>query len=153
MSTTTDPNDPRLGHGVDLKPVPQHEVYLVLSEAERAKGFVRPVRQSYRHVGASGPKYPLADLTDEQKKYYGDTYAKYEESPPGSGERFSGRFWTQTQLDQIGKGCGSITTMNRAIAETYSRSPGYYGSTYCATCEKHLPVDEFIWLDGSRVGS
>lgn len=26
------------------------KAYVVLSEAERAKGFVRPVRRSYRHV-------------------------------------------------------------------------------------------------------
>jgi hypothetical protein len=35
----TDPNDPRLTHGVDQEQVPQADVYLVLSEAERAKGF------------------------------------------------------------------------------------------------------------------
>lgn len=28
--------------------------YLVLSEAERAKGFVRPLRHSYVHVGVGG---------------------------------------------------------------------------------------------------
>jgi len=52
MGLTTDPNDPRLGHGVDdpQTPVPQHEVYLVLSEEERAKGFVRPLRRSYIHL-------------------------------------------------------------------------------------------------------
>ena len=30
MGITTDPNDPRLGRGIDDKPIPQHEVYLVL---------------------------------------------------------------------------------------------------------------------------
>lgn len=49
---TTDPTDPRLGRGADETPRPQNEVYLVLSEAERAKGFLRPVRDTYRHVGA-----------------------------------------------------------------------------------------------------
>lgn len=29
--------------------------YVVLSEEERAKGFVRPVRRSYVHVGPPGP--------------------------------------------------------------------------------------------------
>ncbi len=33
---TTDPSDPRLGRGVDSEPIPQHDVYLVLSEEERA---------------------------------------------------------------------------------------------------------------------
>lgn len=37
MSYTTDPNDPRLGRGVDDNPIPQHEVYLILSDEERAK--------------------------------------------------------------------------------------------------------------------
>src|SRR5947207_11760899 len=48
---TTDPKDQRLGHGVNTKPTPQHEVYLVLSEEERKKGFVRPFRNKYTHVG------------------------------------------------------------------------------------------------------
>lgn len=46
-SLTSAPNDPRLTHGVDAEPVPQAAVYLVLSDEERAKGFVQPVRQSY----------------------------------------------------------------------------------------------------------
>ena len=45
----TDPNDPRLGHGVDTEPGPQQPAYLVLSEEERAKGYVRPFRKSYIH--------------------------------------------------------------------------------------------------------
>lgn len=49
MSLTTDSLDPRLGHGSDTEEVPQHETYLVLSPEELAKGFVRPVRNSYVH--------------------------------------------------------------------------------------------------------
>lgn len=50
MPTTDDPNDPRIGHGPpDKTPVPMNEAYLVLSEEERAKEFVRPVRNSYIH--------------------------------------------------------------------------------------------------------
>jgi hypothetical protein len=49
VSLTTDPSDPRLGHGVDAEPQDQHEVYLVLSEEERAKGFVRPLYRAYIH--------------------------------------------------------------------------------------------------------
>lgn len=51
---TSDPTDPRLGHGVDEAPVQQHDVYLVLSDEERAKGFVRPLRRAYIHVGVGG---------------------------------------------------------------------------------------------------
>ena len=54
MGLTTDPKDPRLGRGVDTEPEGMNEVYLVLSEEERAKGFVRPVRRSYVHVGVDG---------------------------------------------------------------------------------------------------
>lgn len=150
MSTTSDPEDPRLTHGVDATPRPQSEVYLVLSETERAKGFTRPLRLSYRHTGLAGPRHPLRDLTDaEQERYAGNGYVRYEEYPAGAGPAL-GRFWTQVQIDSIGNGCGSVTTMNRAIAETYSRTPGFYGATYCCACTRHLPVGpqgEFTWLD------
>jgi hypothetical protein len=162
MSLTTDPGDPRLGHGVDAEPIPQHEAYLILSEEERAKGFVRPLRLAYRHVGTPGPRHPLRDLTDEEReRYAGPGYAKYEDYQ-GSEGRALGRFWTQAQLDAIGKGCGSVTTMNEAIAATYARSPAFYGATYCCQCMRHLPVGahgEFTWIEadgseaGNRVGS
>ncbi|HTI81713.1 MAG TPA: hypothetical protein VL614_14795 [Acetobacteraceae bacterium] len=35
----------------ELRPDGQQQGYVVLTEAERAKGFVRPVRRSYLHVG------------------------------------------------------------------------------------------------------
>jgi hypothetical protein len=54
MSLTSDPNDPRLTHGPDDAPHGMAEVYLVLSEDERAKGFIRPLRRSYVHVGIDG---------------------------------------------------------------------------------------------------
>lgn len=99
---TSDPSDPRLTRGVDSEPVPQAEAYLVLSEAERTAGFVRPLRAAYVHAD----------------------------------------------------GCGSVTTMGAAIAETYAREPSFYGATYCVRCSKHLPVGEFRWTaDGSVVGS
>jgi hypothetical protein len=80
------------------------KAYVVLSAEERARGFVRPVRQAYRH-----------------------------------------------------EACGTITTMARAIAETYARSPGFYNGTYCAGCRGHFPVGaegEFTW-DGTteKVGT
>lgn len=80
--------------------VGQAEVYLVLSEAERAAGFVRPVRRSYWHTT-----------------------------------------------------CGAITTMNKAIAETYARNPRFYSATYCSVCRQHRPVGpdgEFYWVDPDR---
>lgn len=155
MSTTTDRNDPRLGRGVDETPIPQHEVYLVLSEEEIAKGYVHPVRSIYRHVGTPGPTYLLYDLLPEQHAAYDDVgYVKYEKYPEGSSGR--GRYWTQAQLDAVGKGCGKTTRMPEDCAKTYARSPGFYGSTYCCQCQKHLPVGkdgEFVWDDGTRVGT
>lgn len=109
MGLTDDPNAPVSRGGPDTAPTPQHDLYLVLSDAERAQGFVRPVRESYRHVG----------------------------------------------------GCGAVTRMNVAIAETYARDPLFYGSTYCTGCRMHRPVGfegEFVWInpngtDGDKVGT
>lgn len=161
MSLTTDPTDPRLGRGVDTKQVPQNEVYLILSEEERRKGFVRPMRYAYRHVGMQ-PRHPLRDLTPEETEQYQKYgYVKYEAYPKGSPERPEGSsvvgcFWTQADLDK--RACGSVTTMAKELCETYARSPTFYGSTYCCSCQKHLRVAEFVWIesdgsDGPRVGS
>jgi hypothetical protein len=49
--------------------------------------------------------------------------------------------------------CGNKTYMGLDLAETYARDPKFYGSTYCASCNMHRPVEEFKWLDGERVGS
>lgn len=157
MGLTTDPRD----EGIDkIRSDGQQEVYLVLSDEERSKGFVRPVRRSYRHVGLPEPKYPLRDLgPDETERYSKYGYVKFESYPQEGDEAPSllGRYWTQEQLNKIGKGCGVVTTMGRAIAETYARNPKFYGGTFCCGCGKHLPVGEdgeFVW-DGTdeRVGT
>ncbi len=158
MSLTTDPNDPRLTRGVDSKPTPQAPVYLILSEEERAKGFVRPLRRAYRHVGQK-PANPLRPLTDDEvERYKPFGYVKYEAYPPAPDGQLSvvGRFWTQAELDK--KPCGMVTTMGLALCETYARQPTFYGSTYCTGCAMHLPVAEFVWIesngnDGEIVGS
>jgi hypothetical protein len=60
MALTTDPKDPRLGHYTGPEePAPQGEVYLVLSDDELAKGFVRPYRNKYVHVGLGGTEQHL----------------------------------------------------------------------------------------------
>jgi hypothetical protein len=150
---TTDPTDPRLGHGGDTVPGPQNKVYLVLSEEERAKGFIRPVRRSYKHVGVQPPKYPLRDLTEEEHTRYDQYgYIKYEAYPNSDGTSTEGMFWTQKTLNN--KGCGTVTTMGLTLCQTYARDPTFYGSTYCVGCSMHLPVAEFIWCeDGKVVGS
>lgn len=101
---TDDPNHPGLGRGVNEDGGEgMNDAYLVLSDEERAKGFVRPVRTTYTH-----------------------------------------------------EACGTITTMGTALAETYARQPDFYGATYCYHCRTHRPVGtdgEFIWEDGSKVGT
>ncbi len=79
MSLTSDRADPRLGHGTDAAPQPQNEVYLIMSDEERAKGFVRPVRRSYRHqdpecgtVTTMGQA--LAETYAANPGFYGATY-------------------------------------------------------------------------------
>lgn len=127
----------------------QHESYWTLSEEERAKGFIRPVRRGYRHVGKQ-PTYETRPLTeDEQRDNAGRDYVAYEKHPEDSS--IVGRFWTQARLDS---GCGASTTMALAIAETFARDLSFYGSTFCTQCGDHFPVDEFAW-DGTdeRVGS
>lgn len=158
MGVTDDPKHPGVKRGApDQTPVPQHDVYLVLSADELAKGFVRPVRDSYRHVGIAGPKFELRDVTDEEKAaHVGRDYVKYEVYPE-SRAPIVGRYWTQAQLDSVDKGCDTVTTMGRELAETYARDPNFYGSTYCCGCRKHRKVGEdgeFVW-DGTlkRVGT
>jgi hypothetical protein len=160
-----DPKDPRVTTtkgppGPDVQPGPapgpidpqtgQHTSYWVLTEEERAKGFVAPVRRSYVHVGER-PKYQTRPLTpEEQERYVSWTYVAYEKYPEGSPEAEAGRvgrFWTQEQLDS---GCGAKTTMSQALAETYARDPSFYGATFCSACRNHFPVAEFVW-DGTDI--
>lgn len=77
---TSDPSDPRLTHGADDEPAPQAEAYLVLSDEERARGFVRPVRKSYKHTtgracgAVTTMSDPLAETYARDPKFYGATY-------------------------------------------------------------------------------
>lgn len=149
--TVTDQSDPRLSQ---VRSDGQHLAYLVLSEADRAEGFVRPLRDSYMHVGGAGPKYPVRDLTaDELARYASFGYVKYEEYPDGSPEAQeskTGRYWTEKMLAGAGRGCGVVTRMGSDIAATYARDPKFYGATYCVGCKKHLPVDAFVWMENGR---
>jgi len=75
MALTTDRNDEEL-HQVDSL-TKQNKKYLVLSEEELSKGFVRPVRDSYVHnkCGAltkMGEK--LAETYARDPKFYGATF-------------------------------------------------------------------------------
>lgn len=77
MTTTSDPRDRRLSHGADTGPVPQAEAYLVLSEDERARGFVRPVRRSYWHTTCgriTTMAQGIAETYARNPSFYGATY-------------------------------------------------------------------------------
>lgn len=77
MALTDDPSDPRLTRGADEAPTDQAEVYLVLSEAERARGFVRPVRQSYVHDTCGGETRMALEIAETYARnpgFYGATY-------------------------------------------------------------------------------
>jgi hypothetical protein len=166
MSLTTDPNDPRLNKP---KEDGQHEVYLVLSEEERAKGFIRPFRNKYIHVGRKIEQIgiiktleeSLVDCSDFAKGHYTKengyvAYLKY----PESDSPVIGRFIKQNELDAFNShedylgGCGVETKMGKDLSETYARDPKFYGATFCVGCGKHLPVNEFVWSGTSEeVGS
>lgn len=141
------PDGPRKG---------QQEGYVVLAEEEIAKGYVRPFRKSYRHVGAPAVA-GLRDLTEEERERYDQFgYVKFQQYPPERSP-VTGRYWRQADLDRVGKGCGVVTTMGDTIAATYARDPHFYSGTFCCGCGTHFPVGEsgeFVW-DGTdeRVGT
>ncbi len=98
---TTGGDAPSVARANQASETGQHASYVVLCEEERAKGFVRPYRDAYRHAT-----------------------------------------------------CGRVTTMGRALSETYARDPKFYSHTFCVTCNRHLPVAEFVWTaDGAQLGS
>lgn len=115
----------------------QHDGYIVLCAEERAKGFVRPYRDAYQHVGPNicglhvGPDGATVCYMDP--KHEGECGVAKGPRP---------------------QACHTVTTMGRALSETYARDPKFYGATFCVACNKHLPVDQFVWTaDGQRVGS
>lgn len=145
----------------ELKDNGQQQGYVVLCPEERAKGFVRPVRQSYVHVGKK-PMFPLRDLTEEEKARHNLSprvelhYVKYEDYSEDLAP-LCGKFWTADELSSMSRACGGTTTMGQALAETYARDPHFYSGTFCATCQKHFPVGadgEFVWAGtNEKVGT
>lgn len=74
---TDDPSDPGWTRGVDQSPVPQADVYLVLSADERAKGFCRPYRNVYRHLSCGTTTTMSAAIAQTyavNPSFYGATY-------------------------------------------------------------------------------
>lgn len=74
MGITSDPSDPGLRR---VGPDGMQETYLVLSDEERAKGFVRPLRFSYKHEKCgSGTTMgqAIAETYARDPHFYGGTY-------------------------------------------------------------------------------
>jgi hypothetical protein len=70
----TDSRDPILKQ---TRPDGQQEGYIVLSAEERAKGFVRPVRDSYIHLKCGSLTrmgYTIAETYARNPKFYGGTF-------------------------------------------------------------------------------
>jgi hypothetical protein len=77
MGVTDDRSDPRLTHGADTEPTGMAEVYLVLSDEERAKGFVRPLRRAYVHLTCgviTTMGQAIAETYARQPTFYGATF-------------------------------------------------------------------------------
>ncbi len=147
---TTDPTEPLLK---ETLPSGQNKAYLVLSEEERAKGYVRPLRDSYVHVGVKCG--PVQDLSPEEKDRYKEFgYAAFEPYPPEE-KRGLGRYHTAARLktlkDGMIGGCGVRTKMGHQLAATYARDPKFYGATFCVGCGVHHPVEEFVWDGTSEI--
>lgn len=150
MSVTNDPNDPGLKKvGADG----MQEKYLVLSEEERAKGFVRPLRRSYRHSGRVVCGKPRqSDGREGWHVCVCDVGHAGECSAWQQVKSFQDALSVR-ETHRLG-GCGTVTTMGLALCETYARDPKFYGGTFCAGCRTHLPLDQFVWSeDGAVVGS
>lgn len=76
LRTLTDGSQVYPGHR-ELRPDGQQKDYVVLSNAERAKGFVRPVRDIYRHLKCGSPTTmgrALAETYARDPYFYSGTF-------------------------------------------------------------------------------
>lgn len=74
VKITSDRNDPDL-HSIEESGM--QKKYLVLSDEERAKGFVRPVRRTYIHEAcgvATTMGQALSETYARDPHFYGSTY-------------------------------------------------------------------------------
>ncbi len=74
MGITTDRNSPCIK---EIREDGQQECYLVLSDEERAKGYIRPVRQAYKHVACGSVTtmgLAIAETYARNPAFYGGTF-------------------------------------------------------------------------------
>lgn len=136
----------------------QHRDYIVLCPDERAKGFIRPYRDKYVHAGRAVCGAFLDPRHIRMGKEFWEICAQEPGHAGPCGSPFYGDLLPSeaTQIHRTHRkgGCGAETKMGNALSETYARDPKFYGATFCVKCNKHLPVDEFVWSrDGETVGS
>jgi hypothetical protein len=94
-----------------------------------------PVPDDYSHT---------QDRGDGQQKNYVILTAE---------ERAKG-FVRPIRSSYLHKPCGTTTHMGRALAETYARDPEFYNGTFCCSCKKHFPLNQFVWEGtNEQVGS
>jgi|SRR6478735_10527641 len=141
----------------------QQAGYQVLSEAERAKGFVRPVRKSYIHVGRKicGKVAPATLVNFLEEGYVAWVCNLAPGHSPADGCAY--KAVTEHEYKTLKKtgtltGCEYVTSMGQALAETYARDPEHYTGTFCSHCKMHFPVGkhgEFDWMgeEGNKVGT
>ena len=154
---TTSGRDVETVRAEQTESIGQHKDYIVLCPDERAKGFVRPYRDKYVHVGRSvcGAFLDPKQIRDEQE--FWEVCAQESKHTGPCGISFYGDL-LPSEAQQIHKthrkgGCGTETVMGHSLSETYARDPKFYGATVCVGCNKHLPVGEFVWsADGVTVG-
>lgn len=94
-----------------------------------------PVTDDHREIGIDGQQKAYVVLSAE--------------------ERAKG-FVRPVRRAYIHQKCGSKTTMGSSIAETYAREPRFYSGTFCCNCRDHFNIGEdgeFVWEDGSKVGT
>lgn len=129
----------------------QHKSYIVLCEDERKKGFVRPYRDAYKHVGPFVERCEATTQADGEE----NPHQCVRPYPHGGEHEFNALMILNGPIRFMAGGrrggCGSITTMGQALSETYARDPTFYGATFCGRCNKHLPVAEFVWTADSQV--
>lgn len=72
----------------------------------------------------------------------GDTYLIL---PPNN----LGNFIRPVRRGYIHEECGKRTMLGLSMAQAYAKQPTFCAVTFCVHCERHRPVAEFTWDDGS----
>lgn len=120
------------------------DAILAAQEAERLKNMP-PVDRTKRCMISGNPETP-----DHRELLPNGQQKDYVVLCPA--ERAKG-FARPVRRTYIHKTCNTTTTMGLALAETYARDPSFYNGTFCCRCAAHFPLDQFLWEDGTQVGS